>query len=146
ARGLGCAGCSPDSRVDRTTRHPARAARRRRSPRRRRLTLKSEPSRRMAPLQFKTSERYTLGVELELQVLNSRDYDLVGAAGDLLALLDKVPHPGEIKPEITEAMIEVSTGIQHGYTGLLSELTGIREAMVRQAQRLNLGIAGGGTH
>jgi carboxylate-amine ligase len=100
----------------------------------------------MAPLQFKTSERYTLGVELELQVLNSRDYDLVGAAGDLLALLDKVPHPGEIKPEITEAMIEVSTGIQHGYTGLLSELTGIREAMVHQAQRLNLGIAGGGTH
>ena len=97
-------------------------------------------------LPFKTSERYTLGVELELQVLNSRDYDLVGAAGDLLALLDKVPHPGEIKPEITEAMIEVSTGIQHGYAGVLSELTAIRDAMVRQAQRLNLGVAGGGTH
>jgi glutamate---cysteine ligase / carboxylate-amine ligase len=98
------------------------------------------------PLPFKTSERYTLGVELELQVLNSRDYDLVGAASDLLSLLDKVPHPGEIKPEITEAMIEVSTGIQHDYTGVLSELTGIRDTMVRQAQRLNLGIAGGGTH
>jgi len=97
-------------------------------------------------LPFKTSDRYTLGVELELQVLNSRDCDLVGAAGDLLALLDKVPHPGEIKPEITEAMIEVSTGIQNGYAGVLSELTAIREAMVRQAQRLNLGVAGGGTH
>src|SRR5262249_12958619 len=98
------------------------------------------------PLQFRTSQRYTLGVELELQVLNSRDYDLVGAASDLLALLEKVAHPGEIKPEITEAMIEVSTGIQHGYSGVLSELTGIRDAMVRQAQRLNLGVAGGGTH
>jgi carboxylate-amine ligase len=98
------------------------------------------------PLPFKTSERYTLGVELELQVLNSRDFDLVGAAGDLLALLEKVPHPGEIKPEITEAMIEVSTGIQHGYAGVLSELTAIRDVMVRQAQRLNLGVAGGGTH
>jgi carboxylate-amine ligase len=98
------------------------------------------------PLPFKTSERYTLGVELELQVLNSRDYDLVGAAGDLLALLDKVPHPGEIKPEITEAMIEVSTGIQHGYAGVLSDLTSIRDAMVHQAQMLNLGVAGGGTH
>ena len=97
-------------------------------------------------LPFKTSERYTLGVELELQVLNSRDYDLVGAAGDLLALLDKVPHPGEIKPEITEAMIEVSTGVQRGYAGVLSDLTAIRDAMVRQAQRLNLGVAGGGTH
>jgi len=100
----------------------------------------------MTSLPFKTSERYTLGVELELQVLNSRDCDLVGAAGDLLALLDKVPHPGEIKPEITEAMIEVSTGIQHGYAGVLSELTAVRDAMVRQAQRLNLGVAGGGTH
>jgi len=98
------------------------------------------------PLPFKTSERYSLGVELELQVLNSRDYDLVGAAGDLLALLAKAPHPGEIKPEITEAMIEVSTGIQHGYAGVLSELTAVRDAMVRQAQRLNLGVAGGGTH
>ncbi|HTO43660.1 MAG TPA: YbdK family carboxylate-amine ligase [Burkholderiales bacterium] len=98
------------------------------------------------PLPFKTSERYTLGVELELQVLNSRDFDLVGAAGDLLALLEKVPHPGEIKPEITEAMIEVSTGIQHGYAGVLTELTAIRDVMVRQAQRLNLGVAGGGTH
>jgi len=98
------------------------------------------------PLPFKTSERCTLGVELELQVLNSRDFDLVGAAGDLLALLEKVPHPGEIKPEITEAMIEVSTGIQHGYAGVLTELTAIRDVMVRQAQRLNLGVAGGGTH
>ena len=98
------------------------------------------------PLRFKTSERYTLGVELELQVLNSRDFDLVGAAGDLLALLEKVLHPGEIKPEITEAMIEVSTGIQHGYAGVLTELTAIRDVMVRQAQRLNLGVAGGGTH
>ena len=100
----------------------------------------------MAPLPFKTSELYTLGVELELQVLNSRDYNLTGAAVDLLALLEKAPHPGDIKPEITEAMIEISTSIQHGYAGLLAELTGIRDAMVREAVRLNLGIAGGGAH
>jgi carboxylate-amine ligase len=100
----------------------------------------------MAPLPFKTSELYTLGVELELQVLNSRDYNLTGAAVDLLALLEETPHPGDIKPEITEAMIEISTSIQDGYAGLLAELTGIRGAMVREAERLNLGIAGGGAH
>jgi hypothetical protein len=97
-------------------------------------------------LPFKTSEPYTLGVELELQVLNSRDYNLTGAAADLLAVLEQAPHPGDIKPEITEGMIEISTSIQHGYTGLLGELIGIRDAMVRQAERLNLGIAGGGAH
>ena len=100
----------------------------------------------MTSLPFKHSEPYTLGVELELQVLNSRDYNLTGAAVDLLALLEKAPHPGDIKPEITEAMIEISTSIQHGYAGLLAELTGIRDAMVREAVRLNLGIAGGGAH
>jgi len=100
----------------------------------------------MTTLPFKESERYTLGVELELQVLNSRDYNLTGAAADLLAVLERAPHPGDIKPEITEGMIEISTSIQNGYAGLLTELTGIRDAMVKQAERLNLGIAGGGAH
>jgi len=100
----------------------------------------------MSSLPFKTSQRYTLGVELELQVLNSRDYNLTGAAADLLALIERAQHPGDIKPEITEGMIEISTSIQHGYGGLLAELSGIRDAMVREADRLNLGIAGGGAH
>jgi len=100
----------------------------------------------MTELPFKSSEPYTLGVELELQVLNSRDYNLTGAAADLLAVLERVPHPGDIKPEITEGMIEISTSIQRGYAGLLDELSAIRTAMVRQAERLNLGIAGGGAH
>ena len=78
----------------------------------------------MGTLPFKTSDSYTLGVELELQVLNTRDYNLTGATGDLLALLEKSAHPGEIKPEITEAMIEISTSIQRGYGGLLRELDG----------------------
>ncbi len=100
----------------------------------------------MTTLPFATSRPYTLGVELELQVLNTRDYNLTGATGDLLALLGKTAHPGDIKPELTEAMIEISTSIQSGYGGLLGELHGIRQAMVREADRLNLGIAGGGAH
>lgn len=100
----------------------------------------------MSLLPFADSSRYTLGVELELQVVNSRDYNLTGAAADLLALLEGTEHPGDIKPEITEGMIEISTSIQNGYAGLLSELSLIRESMLRQAERLNLGIAGGGAH
>jgi glutamate---cysteine ligase / carboxylate-amine ligase len=100
----------------------------------------------MTTLPFANSRPYTLGVELELQVLNTRDYNLTGATGDLLALLGKTAHPGDIKPELTEAMIEISTSIQSGYGGLLAELHGIRQAMVREADRLNLGIAGGGAH
>lgn len=100
----------------------------------------------MTPLPFKPSSAYTLGVELELQVLNTRDFNLTGATGDLLALVAKVQHPGEIKPELTEAMIEISTSVQRGYGGLLAELREIRAALVAAAGRLNLGIAGGGAH
>jgi carboxylate-amine ligase len=100
----------------------------------------------MSSLPFSTSALYTLGVELELQVLNSRDFNLTGAAGDLLELLDKSPHPGDIKPEITEGMIELSTSIHSNYASLIAELGGIRDAMVREAGRLNIGIAGGGAH
>ncbi|MEO8630658.1 MAG: YbdK family carboxylate-amine ligase [Betaproteobacteria bacterium] len=100
----------------------------------------------MSSLPFSTSALYTLGVELELQVLNSRDFNLTGAAGDLLELLDQSPHPGDIKPEITEGMIELSTAIHSNYASLIAELGGIRDAMVREAGRLNIGIAGGGAH
>ena len=62
----------------------------------------------MSPeLEFKASPELSLGVELELQILNSRDYNLARDAGDLLSLLGRTPHPGAVKPEITESMIEI---------------------------------------
>jgi len=38
----------------------------------------------MSTLEFKHSEPFTLGVELELQILNRRDFDLSSSAPDLL--------------------------------------------------------------
>jgi carboxylate-amine ligase len=100
----------------------------------------------MAALQFRHSEPLTLGVELELQILNSRDFNLTRGAPDLLALIGKTPHPGEIKPEITESMVEISTGIHRSHTTLLEELLSIRDVLRQAAERLNLRVAGGGSH
>jgi len=97
-------------------------------------------------LEFKHSAPLTLGVELELQLVNRRDCDLTRAASDLLALAAKSAHPGEIKPEITESMIEVSTGIHARHATLLAELEAIRGALLEAAGRLNIGVAGGGAH
>ena len=60
---------------------------------------------------FAPSRALTVGVELELQLVNTHDYDLVGAAEDLLRLLARRELPGEVKPEMTDSMIEVSTGV-----------------------------------
>jgi carboxylate-amine ligase len=97
-------------------------------------------------MQFKPSTPLTLGVELELQILNRRDCDLVGSAADLLALIERSPHTGDIKPEITESMIEISTGVHRSYAPLRAELEAIRRDLTAAAERLNLLIAGGGAH
>ena len=93
---------------------------------------------------FKPSAPLSLGVELELQLVNTRDCDLTRAASDMLALIEKEPHAGEIKPEITESMIEVSTGIHSRHDTLLAELREIRAtvvAAVRPAQRARCAAA-----
>jgi carboxylate-amine ligase len=96
--------------------------------------------------EFAPSEPFTVGVELEVQILSTHDYNLIRGSADLLALLAKSGHPGEVKPEITESMFEMSTSVHRGHRTLAAELEAIRDAVVKQAQRLNVAIAGGGSH
>ena len=97
-------------------------------------------------LEFKASPELSIGVELELQILNSRDYNLARDAGDLLSLLGRMPHPGAVKPEITESMIELNTSVHRNAMTLRDELLAIRDVVASAAAQLNLRIAGGGSH
>jgi carboxylate-amine ligase len=100
----------------------------------------------MGELPFKLSQPLTLGIELELQIVNTRDYNLTRGASDLLGGLAKSKHPGDIKPEITESMIEMSSSVHERHVKLVAELRTMRDAVAAAARKLNLGIAGGGTH
>jgi glutamate---cysteine ligase / carboxylate-amine ligase len=100
----------------------------------------------MSELPFKSSKPLTIGIELELQLLNRRDCDLTHGAQDLIRLVEKKPHPGEVKPEITESMVEISTGILENYAGALAELRTLRDALLVASRKLNLLVAGGGAH
>jgi glutamate---cysteine ligase / carboxylate-amine ligase len=97
-------------------------------------------------LEFTKSEWLSVGVELELQLIDRRTGDLTRGASDLIALVSKHPFPGEVKPEITESMLEVSTSVQNSFGPLLDELLAIRNTLVAGADRLDLEVAGGGTH
>jgi carboxylate-amine ligase len=99
-----------------------------------------------AEMDFRPSPGLSVGVELELQIMNSRDYDLARDAADLIGLLEKAPPPGAVKPEITESMIELNSSVHAGHATLVSELRTIRDAVTQAAQRLNVRIAGGGSH
>jgi carboxylate-amine ligase len=98
------------------------------------------------PLDFAASAPLSMGVELELMVLNTHDYNLVRGAPDLLARLEKVELDGEVKPEITESMIEINSAVNTRYDELLAELVRVRDAIVIAAERLNVAVAGGGSH
>src|SRR3954452_9214887 len=98
------------------------------------------------PLDFTRSDALSMGVELELMVLNTHDYNLVRGAPDLLDRLQKMELDGEVKPEITESMIELNSAVNSDYDSLAAELGRARDAIVVAAERLNVDIAGCGSH
>ena len=100
----------------------------------------------MPPLEFVPSAGRTMGVELELQLVQSHDYDLARDAAELLVRLEKVKLSGAVKPEITESMIELNSSIHARHDALAAELIAMRDAVVKEAGMLNLRVCGGGTH
>ncbi|HTH78963.1 MAG TPA: YbdK family carboxylate-amine ligase [Ramlibacter sp.] len=95
---------------------------------------------------FSQSAALSLGVELELQLVNTHDYDLAPYSEEMLRLMAKYKLPGSVVPEMTSSMIEVSTGICQSAVQVQDELSVIRDALVKSADRLNIAIVGGGTH
>ncbi|QDX79990.1 glutamate--cysteine ligase [Denitratisoma sp. DHT3] len=91
---------------------------------------------------FKVSESLTLGVELELQLVNTTDFDLAASASDMLHLLERQPFPGDVKPEITESMIEISTDVHRRHGDLLLQLRQMRDVLTRAGDRLNVALYG----
>ena len=99
-----------------------------------------------AAMEFTKSDALTLGVELELQLLSQRDYDLTRGATDLLSHLKYDGVYGDVKLEITESMIEVSTQARATVDDIAADLEGLRKILVDQCARNNIAICGGGTH
>ena len=96
-------------------------------------------------MDFKKSDALTLGVELELQLLSQRDFDLTRGATDLLSDLKYDGAFGDVKLEITESMIEVSTLARASVDEIAADLEGLRKTLIDQCARNNIAICGGGT-
>ena len=100
----------------------------------------------MPVLEFTQSRALTFGVELELQLVNTGDYNLSPDADDLLRRAARDSNAGELKPEITQSMIEINSAVHERYDTLLAELKSTRDAIAAHARQMNVAIAGGGTH
>ena len=100
----------------------------------------------MPTLDFTSSDALTFGVELELQLVNTRDFNLAPDADDLLRRATREAPQGELKPEITQSMVEINTSVHRRYPELLAELLATRDVLAKHARKMNVAIAGGGTH
>ncbi|MDB5765160.1 MAG: glutamate--cysteine ligase [Herminiimonas sp.] len=97
-------------------------------------------------LPFSSSTPFTMGIELELQLVNRRNYNLATDALDLLAWIEPSDLQKQIKLEITQGMIELNSDIHTRVDHLVQELKELRAALIKGARHLNIDVAGGGAH
>ncbi len=97
-------------------------------------------------LPFTASTPFTMGIELELQLVNRRNYNLASDAVDLLTWIKPRALQKQIKLEVTQGMIELNSDVHKRVDELIDELKGLRAALNTGAQHLNIDISGGGAH
>ncbi|MEO7579433.1 MAG: YbdK family carboxylate-amine ligase [Massilia sp.] len=95
---------------------------------------------------FTPSRPGTMGIELELMVLDRLTFDLMPAAPDILRLLDQQTKRWVATPEITTSMLEVATSVLDGYGAAAAEIEDIRASVQRAAFQVGAAISGGGAH
>lgn len=100
----------------------------------------------MDMINFTSSPHNTLGIELELQILDPATLDLSGRAGQILEQVAGHPGADRIKPEVTEAMIEMNSSVHEHPAGLLAEMREMRSILCNAADAVGVKIAGGGAH
>ena len=100
-------------------------------------------SHRKKPLEFKqNAEALTLGVELELQVLDGESLLLTPRAADVM----ERGEDEKLKPEFFQSTLEVITDVCHTLHAVESDLKHSLQLVSAKAHTLNLKIASTGTH
>ncbi len=85
---------------------------------------------------------YTLGIEEELMILDADSHELVNA---IEALLESSPK-GQIKPELMESVLEISTDPCADLTEAASQLRALRRQVAQTAAAKGMAIGSAGTH
>ncbi|MEB2417834.1 YbdK family carboxylate-amine ligase [Citrobacter sp. R-1.5.2] len=95
---------------------------------------------------FHVSDPFTLGIELEMQVINPPGYDLSQDASRLIDAVKSELTVGEVKHDITESMLEMATGVCRDVDQAAAQFSTMQHLVLHAAQTLHLEICGGGTH
>jgi glutamate---cysteine ligase / carboxylate-amine ligase len=85
---------------------------------------------------------YTIGIEEELMILDAESLELVNA---IESMLEPAP-AGEIKPELMESVLEVSTDACANTTEAGEQLRALRAQVAESAAEKGMAIGSAGTH
>jgi len=85
---------------------------------------------------------YTIGIEEELMILDAESFELVNA---IEALLEPAPL-GEIKPELMESVLEISTDPCANIAEAGEQLRTLRRQVAETARSKGMAIGSAGTH
>lgn len=95
---------------------------------------------------FHVSDPYTLGIELEMQVVTPPGYDLSQDSSTLIAAVKDQVSAGEVKHDITESMLEIATDVCHNIDQAAAQLSAMQQVILKAAGEHHIEICGGGTH
>src|ERR687889_941972 len=89
-----------------------------------------------------TGPSYTVGIEEELMICDGQSFDLVNA---IESMLQDAPR-GDIKPELMESVLEISTDPCATLAEAADQLKALRRQVSESAQERGLAIGSAGTH
>ncbi len=100
----------------------------------------------MRLLSFKKSKIVSIGTELEFQIIDCSSLSLVSRSKELMRALKDMRYRDQIKPEITQSMIEINSSIHQSAKEMYDELLELQKILVETAASIDIAFCGGGTH
>ncbi|USQ15421.1 glutamate--cysteine ligase (plasmid) [Legionella lytica] len=100
----------------------------------------------MKELLFKESSNFSIGMELEFQIINPESLSLISRASEVLENIQGSPYQQQIKPELTQSMIEINSSIHYNVADLHREFQKLYGFLLAQASALDISFCGGGVH
>ncbi|MCA9074594.1 MAG: YbdK family carboxylate-amine ligase [Planctomycetaceae bacterium] len=99
----------------------------------------------MSALTFTRNDKPTLGVEVELQLVNAQTFEL---SPSIEAVLKTMPEDLNscVKPELMQSYLEINTGICETVSDVREDLTGSLERLNAVCDSLGLRLFWGATH
>jgi glutamate---cysteine ligase / carboxylate-amine ligase len=92
-----------------------------------------------------TGPPYTLGVEEELMIVDAKTMDLVSAIDEMIG--DVPPETeGQVKPELMQSVLEISTDVCRNVSEAAGQLDELRRRVRQTAEKKGLTIGSAGTH